>query len=36
MDLVIECGAQDFKNEDGLYTIDTEPEELVQVSEIDN
>lgn len=36
MNLVIECGAQDFKNEDGLYTIHTVPEQIVEVSEMMN
>ena len=31
MNLAIDCGAQDFKNEDGLYIIDTEPEKLIEV-----
>ena len=34
MNLVIDCGAQDFKNEDGLYIIDTEPEQLLEVCEL--
>ena len=34
MNLVIDCGAQDFKNEDGLYIIDTEPEQLLEVCEM--
>ena len=34
MNLVIDCGAQDFKNEHGLYIIDTEPEDLFEVSEL--
>ena len=36
MDLVIECGAQDFKNEDGLYTIDTDPDQITKISEMIN
>jgi YebC/PmpR family DNA-binding regulatory protein len=36
MNLVIECGAQDFKNEDGSYTIHTVPEQVVEVSEMIN
>ena len=36
MDLVIECGAQDFKNEDGFYTIDTDPDQITKISEMIN